>query len=53
VRMSLVNTMAVAVPLVLGAAGASVGIVPVFWMVGAGLMAGSLLARALHGAKGR
>jgi len=45
VRMSLVNTTSVAVPLALGAAGASLGIVPVFWTVGAGLMTGSLLAR--------
>ena len=35
VRMSLVNSMAFAAPLVLGAIGASVGIVPVFWSVGA------------------
>ena len=45
VRISLVNSMAVAVPLVLGAVGASVGIVPVFWSVGACLMTGGFLAR--------
>jgi MFS family permease len=45
VRMSLVNSMSVAVPLVLGALGASVGIAPVFWSVGACLLTGGLLAR--------
>ena len=45
VRMSLVNSMAFAAPLVLGAIGASVGIVPVFWSVGACLAAGGFLAR--------
>ena len=45
VRMSLVNSMAVAVPLVLGGIGASVGIVSVFWSVGACLLAGGFLAR--------
>jgi MFS family permease len=45
VRMSLVNSMAFAAPLVLGAVGASVGIVPVFWSVGACLAAGGFLAR--------
>ena len=35
VRMSLVNSMAVAVPLVFGALGASIGLAPVFWSVGA------------------
>jgi len=45
VRMSLVNTMAVAVPLVLGGVGASIGIAPVFWSVGACLAAGGYLSR--------
>ena len=45
VRMSLINTMSFAAPLVLGAVGASVGIVPVFWSVGACLAAGGYLAR--------
>jgi len=45
VRMSLVNTMAVAVPLVLGGVGASIGIAPVFWSVGACLAAGGFLTR--------
>jgi len=44
VRMSLVNTMSVAVPLVLGAMGASIGIAPVFWSVGAVLLTGGLAA---------
>jgi MFS family permease len=38
-RMALVQSMAVAVPLVFGALGASVGVGPVFWSVGAGLAA--------------
>jgi MFS family permease len=45
VRMSLVNLMAVGVPLALGAVGASVGIVPVFWSVGACLLTGGAVAR--------
>ncbi len=44
-RMSLVNSMAVAVPLVFGALGASVGLAPVFWSVGACLATGGFLAR--------
>jgi MFS family permease len=50
VRMSLVNSMAVAVPLVFGAMGASVGLAPVFWSVGACLATGGFLAR--RGARG-
>ncbi len=42
VRMSLVQSMAVAVPLVFGALGASVGIAPVFWSVGACLVTGGV-----------
>jgi MFS family permease len=45
VRMSLVNSMAVAVPIVFGALGASVGLAPVFWSVGACLATGGFLAR--------
>jgi len=45
IRMSLVNSLAFAVPLVLGAVGATVGIVPVFWSVGTCIAAGGLLAR--------
>ncbi len=45
VRMSLVNSMAVAVPLAFGALGASVGLTPVFWSVGACLTTGGFLAR--------
>jgi hypothetical protein len=45
VRMSLVQSMSVAVPLVFGALGASVGIAPVFWSVGVCLMTGGVLAR--------
>ena len=45
VRMSLVNMMSVGVPLALGAVGASVGIGPVFWSVGACLMTGGFVSR--------
>jgi MFS family permease len=40
VRMSLVQSMACAVPLVFGAVGATVGLTPVFWSVGLCLAAG-------------
>ena len=45
IRMALVNSMSFVAPLVLGAIGASVGIVPVFWSVGACLAGGGILAR--------
>jgi MFS family permease len=45
VRMALVNSMSFGAPFMLGAVGASVGIVPVFLSVGACLAAGGLLAR--------
>jgi MFS family permease len=45
VRMSLINSMSVAVPLVFGALGTSIGLGPVFWSVGACLATGGLLAR--------
>jgi MFS family permease len=45
IRMALVQSMAVAVPLVFGALGTSVGIGPVFWTVGACLAASGLLSR--------
>jgi len=45
VRMSLINSMSVAVPLVFGALGTSVGLGPVFWSVGACLATGGVLAR--------
>jgi MFS family permease len=48
VRMSLVNAMAVGVPLAFGALGASVGIAPVLWAVGAGLGVGGWLARRMR-----
>jgi MFS family permease len=47
VRMSLINSMAFAAPLALGAIGASVGIVSVFWSVGVCLAAGGVLARRM------
>ncbi len=45
VRMSVVQSMAVAVPLVFGALGATIGLAPLFWSVGACLVAGSWVAR--------
>jgi MFS family permease len=45
VRMSLIQSMAVAVPLVFGALGTSLGLVPVFWAVGASLGASGWYAR--------
>jgi MFS family permease len=45
VRMSLINAMAVAVPLLFGAFGTSFGLVPVLWSVGACLAAGGWLTR--------
>jgi len=45
VRMSLVNSMAVAVPLVFGAIGGTVGLAPVLWSVGVCLTTGGFLTR--------
>jgi MFS family permease len=45
VRMSLVNSISVAVPLVFGAVGGSVGLAPVLWSVGVFLATGGYLAR--------
>jgi MFS family permease len=45
VRMSLIQSMAVAVPLLFGALGTSLGLVPVFWAVGACLGASGWYAR--------
>jgi MFS family permease len=45
VRMSLINTSAVAVPLVFGAVGSTFGLTPVFWSMGACLTSGGWLAR--------
>lgn len=42
VRMSLVQTMSVSVPLAFGAVGATVGLTPVFWSVGLCLAAGGV-----------
>lgn len=44
-RMSIINASTFAVPLLFGAVGASVGIAPVFWAVGACLAGGGMLAR--------
>jgi hypothetical protein len=43
--MTVVQAMAVGVPLVFGALGASIGIAPVFWSVGACLVTGGVLTR--------
>jgi len=47
VRMSLLQTMAVAVPLAFGALGTGIGLVPVFWGVGACLATGGVAARRI------
>ena len=44
-RMSLVQTSSVSVPLVFGALGATIGLTPVFWSVGLCLAAGGLFNR--------
>jgi len=44
-RMSLVQTSAVAVPLAFGAIGSTLGLFPVFWGIGALLLGGSVVAR--------
>jgi hypothetical protein len=44
-RMSIINASTFAVPLVFGAIGSSVGIGPVFLLVGASLAGGGYLAR--------
>lgn len=44
-RMSLIQTMSVAVPLVFGALTSSVGLLPVFWSVGVCIGGGGLYAR--------
>ena len=45
VRMSLINSMAVAVPLAFGAFGAAFGLAPVLWSVGVFLTTGGWLTR--------
>jgi len=45
VRMSIINASTFAVPLLFGAIGSSLGIGPVFWLVGAALAGGGLFAR--------
>ena len=44
-RMSLVNSMAVAVPLLFGAIGGTVGLAPVLWSAGVFLTTGGILTR--------
>jgi sugar phosphate permease len=44
-RMSLVQSMACAVPLAFGAVGATVGLTPVFWSVGVCLATGGWLTK--------
>lgn len=48
VRMSLVQSIAVAVPLVFGALGTSIGLAPVLWSVGACLATGGLWSRRVR-----
>jgi MFS family permease len=45
VRMSLVQSSSVAVPLLFGAVGSSLGLAPVFWSVGVCLAASGYLTR--------
>ena len=45
VRMSLINAMAVAVPLLFGAVGGAFGVAPVLWSVGVFLATGGWLTR--------
>ena len=45
VRMSLMNSMAVAVPLFFGAVGGTIGLAPVLWSVGVFLATGGWLTR--------
>ena len=45
VRMSLINAMAVAVPLLFGAVGGAFGVAPVLWSVGVFLTGGGWLTR--------
>ena len=50
VRMALINSMAVAVPLLFGALGGTIGLAPVLWSVGVGLTtSGWLMRRAKRG----
>jgi predicted MFS family arabinose efflux permease len=44
VRMSVINASTFAVPLLFGAVGSSIGIGPVFWLVGAALAGGGFYA---------
>ena len=44
-RMTLIQAMAVGVPLAFGALGTAVGLAPVLWAVGAGLATGGAMAR--------
>ena len=44
-RMSMIQTMAVAAPLAFGALGTTLGLLPVFWGVGACLATGGVVAR--------
>jgi MFS family permease len=44
-RMSIINASTFAIPLIFGAIGSSLGIGPVFWLVGVSLAGGGFLAR--------
>jgi MFS family permease len=49
-RMAIINASTFAVPVMFGAIGSSVGIGPVFWLVGAVLAAGGYFSRRTRGA---
>ena len=45
IRMAIINASTFAVPLLFGAIGSSLGIGPVFWLIGSALVGGGFLAR--------
>lgn len=47
-RMALIQSMSVAVPMAFGALGASLGLLPVFWCVGLTLAGGAAYARRMR-----
>ena len=47
-RQTLINTAQTAVPLFFGAAGAAIGILPVFWVIAAAMFGGAWVVRAQH-----
>jgi len=47
-RTTLINTSQTVMPLAFGAAGAAVGIAPIFWLIAVALLGGSLFTRRWH-----